>query len=165
MSAIYLALFIFSALEKKITDFFPSFSKFCRSPIVRSLSIWNSYDLPSASTFVHCNWTCNRVRRGFKMTRDPLHLAYEDSALLWHAQVHIFVSKHLNEVWRCNEGPMKEEEPLSSRLGNTLRWRDGRIYSSLTASQDSYLGTSSLHHSQQWWWLGVVALGYESFLA
>jgi hypothetical protein len=38
------------------------------------------------------------VRREFKMTRDPLHLAYEDSALLWHAEVYIFLSKHLNEV-------------------------------------------------------------------
>jgi hypothetical protein len=55
------------------------------------------------------------------MTREPLHLTYEDFTLLWHAQVYILVSKHLNEVGRCNEGPMKEEEPLSSRLGNNLR--------------------------------------------
>jgi hypothetical protein len=64
----------------------------------RLLSIKNSYDLPSTSTIVHDNWTCDRVRRGFKMVGDPLHLAYEDSALLWHAHVYIFASKHLNRV-------------------------------------------------------------------
>jgi hypothetical protein len=31
----------------------------------------------------------------------------------WHLHVHIFASKHLNEVWRCNEGPTKDEALLS----------------------------------------------------
>jgi hypothetical protein len=120
----YVALFSSSALKKKFTNFFLSFSKFCRSPIVRSLSIQNSYDILSTSTFVHCNWMCDWVGRGFKMTGDPLHLVYEDSALLWHDQVYIFVSKHLNEVWRCNEGTMKGEATLLSRLEDTFNWRD-----------------------------------------
>jgi uncharacterized protein YjeT (DUF2065 family) len=38
-----------------------------------------------------------------------------------HLQVHIFASKHLNEVWRCKEGPTKVEAPLSWRLEDTFR--------------------------------------------
>jgi hypothetical protein len=41
------------------------------------------------------------------------------------------------------------------------RWKSRSIF---TTSQDGYLCTSSLHHSQQWWWLGVVGLGKVSFL-
>jgi hypothetical protein len=40
--------------------------------------------------------------------------------IILHLQVYIFVSKHLNEAWRCNEGPTKEEASLSSRLEDTL---------------------------------------------
>jgi hypothetical protein len=118
----YLALFSSSALKKRLPIIL--LPKLCRSLIVRSLSIWDSYDIPSTSTFVHCNETCDWVGRGLKMTGDPLHLAYEDSALLWHAHVYIFVSKHLNKVWRYNEVPMKGEASLSSRLEDTFGWSD-----------------------------------------
>jgi hypothetical protein len=39
----------------------------------------------------------------------------------WYLQVHIFTSKHLNEVRRCNEGPIKHEASLSSGLDDTFR--------------------------------------------
>jgi hypothetical protein len=34
----------------------------------------------------------------------------------WHLQVYIFVSKLLNEVWRSNEGGVKDEASFSWRL-------------------------------------------------
>jgi uncharacterized protein YjeT (DUF2065 family) len=40
---------------------------------------------------------------------------------IWHLQVNIFTSKHLNEVCRCNEGPTKGEASLSSRLEDTFK--------------------------------------------
>jgi hypothetical protein len=52
----------------------------------------------------------------------------------WHLQVHIFTSKHLNEVWRCNEGPTKDETSLSSRLNDSFEWRDRIIRSRFTTS-------------------------------
>jgi hypothetical protein len=45
----------------------------------------------------------------------------------WHLQVYIFVSKHLNEVWRYNEGHVKDDASLSSRLEDTFRWGDRRV--------------------------------------
>jgi hypothetical protein len=44
-----------------------------------------------------------------------------------HLQVYIFVSKHLNEVWRYNKGHVKDEASLSLRLEDTFRWRDERV--------------------------------------
>jgi hypothetical protein len=75
-----------------------------------------------------------------------------------HLQVYIIASKHLNEVWRYNEGHVKDETSLSSRLEDTFRWRDRRVHSHFTTTQDGDSCTSSLCHSQQWCWLGVVAL-------
>jgi hypothetical protein len=75
-----------------------------------------------------------------------------------HLQVYIIASKHLNEVWRYNEGHTKDEASLSSRLEGTFGWRDRRVHSHFTTSQDGDSCTSSLRHSQQGCWLGVVAL-------
>jgi hypothetical protein len=45
----------------------------------------------------------------------------------WHLHVDVFISKHLNEVWRYNEGHAKDEVLLSSRIEDTFGWRDGRV--------------------------------------
>jgi hypothetical protein len=49
----------------------------------------------------------------------------KSSQKIWHLQVYIFASKHLDEVWRCIEGPTNGEASLSSRLEDTFGWRDG----------------------------------------
>jgi hypothetical protein len=54
------------------------------------------------------------------------------SQKFWHLQVYIFVSKHFNEVWRYNEGHVKDEALLSSRLEDIFGWRDGRVTPSST---------------------------------
>jgi hypothetical protein len=66
---------------------------------------------------------------------------------------------------KCNFGKrstrrlhLEAEAPLSPRRGNIFRWRDGRVHSHFTTSQDGDSWISSLRHSQQCWWLGVVAL-------
>jgi hypothetical protein len=89
-------------------------------------------------------------------------LSFSSQPLLWkmvlsiffksskknHLQVYIIASKHLNEVWRYNEGHVKDEASLSSRLEDTFGWRDRRVHSHFTTSQDGGSCTSSLHHSQ-----------------
>jgi hypothetical protein len=56
--------------------------------------------------------------------KEVLLTFFKSSQKFWHLQVYIFTSKHLNEVWRHNEGPAKDEASLSSRLEDTFGWRD-----------------------------------------
>jgi hypothetical protein len=51
----------------------------------------------------------------------------KSSQKFWHLQVYIFVSKHINKVWRYDEGHVEDEASLSSRLEDTFGWRDGRV--------------------------------------
>jgi hypothetical protein len=43
----------------------------------------------------------------------------KSSQKFWHLHVYIFVSKHLNEVWRYNEGHAKDEG-IQIYLGKSL---------------------------------------------
>jgi hypothetical protein len=45
----------------------------------------------------------------------------------FHLQDYIIAFKHLNEVWRYNEGHAKDEASLSSRLEDSFGWRDRRV--------------------------------------
>jgi hypothetical protein len=147
-----------------INPFFHHWDLWCYTPSIHShpfspLSApeWNgvcSFPLASKPVCLHPCRACTRRRELQAQEASSPYCHPYERAGLHYGRSGILAGK----IWRGHEDHSKDEAMLSLGLEDTFRWRDRRVQSAFTASQDGYVCTSCLHHSQWRWRSGVIFL-------